>query len=302
MRVWLALGMGICFHVGSDAAVRTFTLSGVTFADGGTASGTFDLDTVSGAVSNWSIAVAGGDTGTFPPLVYSPSNSTGFYWPAVSPYAPRIQFNLNDSNRQLRLPLLLDPTANCGTIGIALNDALAAECYNCSPYRTYTAGAVTTPAADIATSILVTPPQVQSGDAVTVAVSVVNNGPDAVAGVAVSVPLPASLVTASWTCTVIGTGTCAASGSGSVTDSISLAPGAAAQYTIVATAGVPTGSSETVTATATSSACDDNPGDESATGQFLIANPIPTLDTVGMALLIGLLIVAGSLALRRIPI
>jgi len=120
----------------------TWTLSGVTFADGGTASGSFVYDAdnpVPYVVLNWSISVAGGDTATFPTLTYDQSNSSGYY-ANNNPTATGASFSLNGSTRQIRLPGTSALTDAGGTIPVNILGAGAAECFNCGPYRKYTAG------------------------------------------------------------------------------------------------------------------------------------------------------------------
>ena len=58
------------------AGQLTWTLTGGTFDDTGTASGTFTLDTTSNTVMTWNMVVAGGNTGSFSARSYTPANST----------------------------------------------------------------------------------------------------------------------------------------------------------------------------------------------------------------------------------
>jgi hypothetical protein len=64
----------------ADAVPLTWNLSGVTFLDGGTATGSFTFDAdaaTAGVLSAPIITVTGGATGVFPPLTYSISNVVG---------------------------------------------------------------------------------------------------------------------------------------------------------------------------------------------------------------------------------
>src|ERR1700736_6020723 len=54
----------------------TWTLSGVTFTDGGIANGSFVYDAASNTISAWSITVVGGDTSLFSPFIYNSADST----------------------------------------------------------------------------------------------------------------------------------------------------------------------------------------------------------------------------------
>src|SRR5437868_212780 len=61
------------------AADVQWTINSGTFTDGGTVSGTFTYDAATHLATNWSLTVTGGNTGFFPPLVYTPANSTFGY-------------------------------------------------------------------------------------------------------------------------------------------------------------------------------------------------------------------------------
>lgn len=62
------------------AGLITYNLTGGTFSDGGTFSGTFVLDVTTnsfgGTITDYSISVVGGDTGLYPEFTYTPTNST----------------------------------------------------------------------------------------------------------------------------------------------------------------------------------------------------------------------------------
>ncbi len=66
-----------------------WTLNNVTFADGGTATGSFTLNP-SGSFVNWNIVISGGDTSAFPPVTYTtgePSfNTPGYVAFADTPF------------------------------------------------------------------------------------------------------------------------------------------------------------------------------------------------------------------------
>ncbi len=70
------------------------------------------------------------------------------------------------------------------------------------------------------------------GDSTVYTVSVVNAGPSAVTGAAVSDALPAGATAINWTCTASAGSTCTTSGSGPVVDSISMLPGGQASYQV----------------------------------------------------------------------
>ena len=71
--------------------------------------------------------------------------------------------------------------------------------------------------------------------------------------------LPATLTGATWTCVATAGATCAASGSGSINDTINLASGATATYTLTATIAATATGSLTNTATITAPATVTDP-------------------------------------------
>jgi putative Ig domain-containing protein len=129
----------------------TWTFSGATFTDGGTASGFFVYDADAQLVSDWSIDVAGGDTGTFPPLTYTPANSSAGFSSVIG-----IQFDVNASFRQLRVPAAPQYSDAGGTVNIDVNNTYQGECFNCSPFRPFNAGTMTGYAAPVFTSAAAT--------------------------------------------------------------------------------------------------------------------------------------------------
>lgn len=104
------------------------------------------------------------------------------------------------------------------------------------------------------------------GDTLHYVLTVRNQGPDPVAGVAVATALSPRLSGVAWTCTVAGGASCAASGSGDVADAVDLPAGASVTYAITAavaaTADGPIQSA--ASATLPAAAEDPNPADNSA--------------------------------------
>ena len=116
-------------------------------------------------------------------------------------------------------------------------------------------------------------PTATPGAPVTYTVAVSNAGPSNVVGATVADALPASLMGASWTCSVSGSGSCPASGSGDVNSSISLTVGATATFTITANLLASTTASlvNTSTVTPPSGTTDPTPGNNSATDTDTLA-------------------------------
>lgn len=123
-----------------------WTLNGVTFDDGGMATGSFDFDADTSTLLNWDISVSGGNTGSFPALTYSTANASSSYYVGMGNSTHTIQFNLSSSNREVRLTPVSDLTNAGGTVALDLATAGGGsggvECFNCSPFRLINAGSL----------------------------------------------------------------------------------------------------------------------------------------------------------------
>ncbi|MEO8672826.1 MAG: hypothetical protein ABI411_16020 [Tahibacter sp.] len=122
-----------------------WTLSNASFDDGGTLSGYFVYNSDTGVIGERAISVAGGDTATFPVLIYNNADSRVTYSPFGNPQ-PTLVTELNNSNRQLRLTPDAALTNAGGRVALNLATAAAgsggAECYNCGPARRIVAGSL----------------------------------------------------------------------------------------------------------------------------------------------------------------
>ena len=136
------------FSLMTYASVSTWTLSGVAFIDGGTATGSFDYDPDTDTLSNWSVTVSGGDTGDFPVFTWDPGNSTGDTSDQGDPQE-MINFYTATPRRDMRITPNGPLTDAGGTIAINLNSwgdgSGSMDCFNCSPYRKITAGSLQSP-------------------------------------------------------------------------------------------------------------------------------------------------------------
>jgi hypothetical protein len=125
--------------------LNRWSLSEVTFSDGGTAEGFFDLD--GGVVENWRITVAGGNEALFPEFTYSPANST-VSRVLVAAWAPEPTFFFRDSAsvRELRITPAAPLADEGGTVDLDLETggggSGGVECFNCGPARTITGGSL----------------------------------------------------------------------------------------------------------------------------------------------------------------
>jgi len=75
LRIGVIVGSLIGLASPAVATPVLWNLSGVTFADGGTASGSFTYDAATGTYSSWSISVVGGTTAALPTFTYDAGSS-----------------------------------------------------------------------------------------------------------------------------------------------------------------------------------------------------------------------------------
>ncbi len=125
------------------AANVTWNLSNGVFSDGGTVTGSFTVDVDTQTVSSWSFSVAGGNIASFPPLTYGPADSSAGFVSATDTYV----FSENASTREFRIGPFNSPFTDAGgtvTTGSSVFGNL--ECFNCGPFRTFTATLTSTPA------------------------------------------------------------------------------------------------------------------------------------------------------------
>ncbi len=122
-----------------SAAPVTWTLTGVTFNDGGTASGTFTWNADTDTIGDYSISVTGGNTGTFPAFTWDPADSNfkldDGTFVFIGPPLP----NESDT-RDFRVNPDFSLTDGGGSTGLNQNGFGSVECYNCDPIRFITAG------------------------------------------------------------------------------------------------------------------------------------------------------------------
>lgn len=153
IRICLATVL-LVFSASASANTLVWNLTGVTFDDGGTASGQFSYDSNAHKVGFWSISVAGGNTASFPEITYQASNSTKNSYNGGNPQ-DTIYFQLNDgSNRQFRITPSAALSNTGGTIPLYLAYSSGnVECFNCSPFRSITAGSLVASVAATPTSV-----------------------------------------------------------------------------------------------------------------------------------------------------
>ncbi|MGY2876563.1 hypothetical protein ACVW00_003753 [Marmoricola sp. URHA0025 HA25] len=121
----------------SASSTRTWTLSGVTFDDGGQMTGTFDLSD-SGVITAVNLTTSGGNTGSFgTSMTYTTSNSSlGSFGPGGDYYA-----YAPGANRYVRL--VVGDLSGASQGDVAPLSTQSWECMNCFPTRHVTAGSIT---------------------------------------------------------------------------------------------------------------------------------------------------------------
>lgn len=142
--LFLAIGLFIygCESDSSDSpdTIVQWTLVDVTFDDGGTASGTVDINMNTKEVLDWSVSVSGGNIADLPPFEYRPSTSTATASHEYISFSKHIPFSWQD--RLFWLEPLSDLTSQLGTIPLNTLFDSSYECYNCSPYRSLVSGSL----------------------------------------------------------------------------------------------------------------------------------------------------------------
>lgn len=162
IKALLLLASALIFPQASTASIVNWSLNGVTFSDGATASGNFDWNADSQSISNWNINVTSGVLSAF---TYNPADSSAGAYLQAAGYEKTFLISVTGSTRVLRITPLAALTNDGGIIGINLNTfgggSGSVECFNCGPYRLITAGSLTSasaipaPAPEPATAALI---------------------------------------------------------------------------------------------------------------------------------------------------
>ena len=135
LSMWLASGP-------ASAVSLTWSISGGTFADGGTFSGTFVQDPAQPRPSTWDVNVVGGGS-SFPAHSYTPANSSVLLLQWVPNAEPTYHFIDLADNRQLRLTPASPLDGSAATVPLSLlNNSGRVECFNCAPFRYITGGSL----------------------------------------------------------------------------------------------------------------------------------------------------------------
>jgi hypothetical protein len=124
----------------ATAQVNTWNLVGVTFADGGTASGFITYDASTDTIVDWDVSVSGGNEATFPAFNYTSSNSSGTTSVIAGLPQPLLRVGVGGApgDRQFRVTPTLaldgaDPSVPIDTVSNGGSGSV--ECFNCGPSR-----------------------------------------------------------------------------------------------------------------------------------------------------------------------
>ena len=135
MKLLIALLVSLVFVIAPacGGSVTWNVINGV-FSDGGTLTGWFTFNADTSTFMNWDLSVAGGNTAIFPPLTYSPADSTA----SLVPTPDGDNYDFIDGSRVLRFLPAVTLTDAGGTIALipaVLGSYGSTECISCSPFR-----------------------------------------------------------------------------------------------------------------------------------------------------------------------
>ena len=263
-------GLPLTSSCGAGPPPITWTLSNVTFTDGGTATGKFEVDFDSDTITAWSVSMSGGDEVTYPPFTYSPGSSLSFFTPIFDAGTGSfVKFEDPNSDnpfgrpRELRLIPIAPLTAAAGTVAIDIDNGFGAECYACAPFRAFASGelvgaASPPPSADLVLEKTDSFDPVVQGQTFRYTLTVTNNGFNNAEGVVITETLPAGI-------TLVSTSGCAEDPGGAPTCSLgSLTAGTSRSVQIEVLVDGATLGQITNDATVTSLTTEASPGDEAA--------------------------------------
>ncbi|MEC5384842.1 PEP-CTERM sorting domain-containing protein [Uliginosibacterium sp. H3] len=131
-----------------NATPIQWNLSGVTFNDNTTLSGSFFYDAATSTYSNWSLTST---AGTLAGYAYTTANSASYFLSSPTEF----MVIANDYSRYINLNFVAPLTALGGTVALELTDAPRLwdtgswECMNCGSPRVVTAGSVSTASTNV---------------------------------------------------------------------------------------------------------------------------------------------------------
>jgi hypothetical protein len=137
----------------SYASIVDWQLNGVTFSDGGIATGNFAWDTATSSIVSYHISTSGGNTANFIPTMYDSSNPNDVMNLFADPQ-PNNAIGITDLSQPAPVGsgyrILVMYFENTLSTPITSNPVFitqssfhqALECFNCNPYRLVTGGSV----------------------------------------------------------------------------------------------------------------------------------------------------------------
>lgn len=128
---------GALFTDPNPTRVRWF-FDNASFADSGSITGYIDTNPADSSIVKAAVSVDGGNTASFPPLIYTLANSAEFIYDFAG--ANQRMHELNQTTRLIRFagqaPLFQDG----GRVAIDLGNSV--ECFNCAPFRDFAKGSL----------------------------------------------------------------------------------------------------------------------------------------------------------------
>ncbi len=140
----VALAISVALSAPVRASIIDWALEGVTFDDGGTASGTFSIDTSTGDLVSYDITTTAGST--LGGMVYDPSTAPSV---GYDEYGPNSFILFAAAGTRYITLQFLNPLTSGGIDPIvpgydSITNSGSFECNNCVPFRLVTAGEATT--------------------------------------------------------------------------------------------------------------------------------------------------------------
>lgn len=128
-----AIALALAGALPAGASILHFTLSGVTFDDGGTASGSFTRNTAGGIITDFDVITTPGSV--LSGFDYNTSDASGF--DGFEPNSVMLSV-LSDPISEYVIFSFDRPLTAPGSYNLVTSDSF--ECLNCSPFRYVTGG------------------------------------------------------------------------------------------------------------------------------------------------------------------
>jgi len=129
--LWVVACGGLAGNSAAWAASVSWTITGGTFTDGGTLTGTFVYDAVAQSFGTYTLSVAGGSTAQFPAFTYTNANSAAIpFGSAAGHNVYQISVTGDPNHRQLILGFNPNLTNDGGSVSLFVSAGNATELNN----------------------------------------------------------------------------------------------------------------------------------------------------------------------------